>query len=263
MDGVSPGADLSCMRRFLLVSLVALAGSVAALTGVGSGAAEANGQACGAGANDSAGYAYAGHQATRVAHGVRATITPTAAANVVSGHVAGWIGVGGPGQGANGETLWLQVGVASMPQTPAMVYAEITRGGEEPVFVPLLQDVNVGESHKLAVLEMSGKPSWWRVWVDGNAVTEPILLENSSKRWRPIATAESWNGGQAVCNRFAYRFDGVGVASSTGGSWRPFTPGFRFQDRGFAVKRLSASPGAQRTLAGGAPAPYAFEASSL
>ena len=232
------------------------------MAGPGSDSAEANGQSCGAGANGSQGYAYAGHQATNVAHGIRATITPTAQSNVAAGHVAGWIGVGGPGQGANGQTLWLQVGVASMPDTPPMVYAEITRGGKDPVFVPLLEDVQVGESHRVAVLELAGRPNWWRVWLDGAAVIAPVLLENSTNRWRPIATAESWNGGRAVCNTFAFRFDGVGVAASTG-SWRPFAPGYKFQDRGFGVRRLSAAPGTQRTLAGGAPAPYAFEASSL
>ena len=251
------------MRRLLSFSLLAVATSLAALTGFGSSVARASGESCGAGTNGSEGYAYAGHQATKVAHGIRATITPTAEAAVTAGHVAGWIGVGGPGQGAHGETLWLQVGVASMPQTPTMVYAEITRGGQSPVFVPLVQDVAVGESHRGAVLEMSGKPNWWRVWLDGKPATEPVLLQNSSNRWRPIATAESWNGGQAVCNAFAFRFDGVGVASAKGGSWTPFAPGFRFQDRGYTVKRLSASPGALRTLSGGAPTPYAFEASSL
>ena len=39
-----------------------------------------------------------------------------------------------------------------------MVYAEITRGGKDPVFVPLLQGVAVGESHNVAVMEMSGQP---------------------------------------------------------------------------------------------------------
>ena len=131
------------------------------------------------------------------------------------------------------------------------------------MFVPLLPDVKVGESHKVAVLEMSGRPNWWRVWLDGKTVTEPVLLENSTNRWRPIATAESWNGGRTVCNTFAFRFDGVGVAAATGGSWRPFTPGFTFQDRGFGVARLSAEPGALRTLAGGTPVPYAFDALSL
>jgi hypothetical protein len=211
------------------------------------------------------GYSYAGLYSPTKADGIAATISllDTPAAVGGSNHVAGWIGVGGPGQGANGQTLWLQVGVASIPDTPTMVYAEITRGGQDPVFVPLVQNVQVGESHKVAVLEMSGRPNWWRVWLDGKPATDPALLENSTNRWRPIATAESWNGGRAVCNSFAFRFDGVGVAAATGGSWRPFAPGYRFQDRGFGVKRLSAAPDTQRTLSGGAPAPYAFEASSL
>lgn len=251
------------MRRFLiLVTFVALALG-ATVAGPGSEAAQATGQKCGAGANGSQGYAYAGHQAAKVAHGVRATITPTVQANVAAGHVAGWVGVGGPGQGAGGETTWLQVGVASMPDTPTMVYAEITRGGQDPVFVTLLQGIAVGESHKVAVLEMSGRPNYWRVWLDGAAVTEPILLANSTNRWRPIATAESWDGNRGVCNRFGFRFDGVGVAALKGGSWQAFSPGYKFLDRGFDVKRLSGSTDGQRTLSAGAPSPYAFEATSL
>jgi hypothetical protein len=249
------------MRRFLLLATcVAVAFGMAAAS-PGSEAASANGQRCGAGANGSKGYAYAGHQAQDVAHGVRAAITPTSNATVAAGHVAGWIGVGGPGQGANGETSWLQVGVTSMPETPAMVYAEVTRPGKDPVFVPLKQSVAVGERHRVAVLEMSGKANWWRVWLDGKPVTAPILLAHSTNRWRPIATAESWNGNRTVCNRFGFRFDGVAVAGSTGGSWRPFAPGHTFLDRGFGVKRLSGTK-APRKLAGSPPAPYAFEASS-
>jgi hypothetical protein len=251
------------MRRFLSLSLVALAAALAGVSGTGGDAAQANGSACGAGSNGSAGYAYAGHQATTVAHGIRATITPTASPDVVAGHVAGWIGVGGPGQGANGETLWLQVGVATIPDTPTMVYAEITRGGQDPVFVPLVQNVKVGESHRVAVLEMAHRANWWRVWLDGKPATDPVLLQDSTNRWKPIATGESWNGGEAVCNSFAFRFDGVGVAGALGGSWRPFAPGYKFQDRGFDVRRLSPSPGAVRTLSSGGPTPYAFEALSL
>lgn len=251
------------MRRFLLLATFVALALGASAAGPGSETAQANGQRCGAGAHGSQGYAYAGHQATRVAHGVRATITPTVSPNVIAGHVAGWIGVGGPGQGAGGETLWLQVGVASMPDTPTMIYAEITRGSQDPVFVPLLQGIAVGESHRVAVLEMSGRPNYWRVWLDGAAVTEPILLANSTGRWRPIATAESWNGNRGVCNRFGFRFDGVGVAEATGGSWRAFAPGHKFLDRGFDVKRLSAAQGGQRRLSAGAPSPYAFEATSL
>jgi hypothetical protein len=223
--------------------------------------AGANAQPCGAGQHGSPGYAYAGHESTLTAHGVRATITPLSQPLVPAGHVAGWVGVGGPGQGANGEALWLQAGVVSLPNTPAIVYAEITRAGQAPVFVAVLQNVKIGESHKLAVLEMNRRPNWWRVWVDGRPVTEPVHLPGAKPLWRPMATAESWNGGQAICNRFAFRFDGVAVAQAKGGVWRPFAPGFRFQDRGFIVKQLA--PAGQRTLAAGGPSPYAFEASSL
>lgn len=251
------------MQRFLSLAVLTAAVFVASLAVNAGPGADASIKTCGSGSNGTPGYAYAGHQAAEVAHGVRATITPTTAPSVTSGHVAGWIGVGGPGQGANGSTLWLQVGVASMPETPTMVYAEITRDGQDPAFVPLLQDVKVGESHRVAVLEMSGKPNWWRVWLDGAPVTEPILLAHSTGRWRPIATAESWNGGKSVCNHFGFRFEGVGVAQATGGSWRTFTPGFKFLDRGYGVKRLSTPEGGQRTLAIGGPTPYAFEATSL
>lgn len=249
------------MRLSSTLLLLAVA-AVAALTTVTPGAG-ASPKTCGAGAHGSEGYAYAGHQATAVAHGVRATITPLTRPSVSAGHVAGWVGVGGPGQGANGETVWLQVGIASLPNTPTMIYAEITRAGKDPVFVPVLENVEVGESHRVAVLEMSGRPNVWRVWVDGKPVTKPLLLPGSTERWRPIATAESWNGGSAVCNSFSFRFDGVGVATTGGGGWRAFVPGFKFQDNGFSVRQLADTPGRQRTLATGSIAQYAFEASSV
>jgi len=229
------------MRRLLFGTLLVL--GLAALAGLGSARAQAEGVGCGAGTNGSNGYAYAGHQSTSIAHGIRATITPTASASVAAGHVAGW------------------VGVASIPDTPAMVYAEITRPGRDPQFIPLVQNVRVGESHKVAVLEIAGRSNWWRVWLDGKPATDPILLAGSTNRWRPIATGESWNGGESVCNRFAFRFEGVAVAGSAGGAWQPFTPGYLFQDRGFGVKQLS--PSGARSLSATAPTPYAFEASSV
>lgn len=249
------------LRPTLLLLAMAAAAALAAVTpDAGSSASR---QSCGAGAHGSAGYAYAGHQSTTVAHGVRATITPLMHPNVPAGHVAGWVGVGGPGQGARGETVWLQVGVASLPNTPPLIYAEITRAGKDPVFLPVLENVEVGESHRVAVLEMAGRPNVWRVWVDGEPVTKPLLLPGSNGRWRPIATAESWNGGARSCNAFSFRFDGVGVATRGGGGWRSFVPGFAFLDRGYAVKPLAGAPARPRTLAADGIAPYAFEASSI
>src|SRR6476646_6779609 len=77
----SVSADPVQVKRNVLLGValaLIVAGAAAAL--VGSPTAGANAQPCGAGANGSQGYAYAGHQATRISHGIRATITPTAAA---------------------------------------------------------------------------------------------------------------------------------------------------------------------------------------
>jgi len=89
------------------------------------------GSSC-AGAPGSGGYTYAGHQSSHIGHGVRATITLTREAAVAAGHVAGWVGVGGPGQGANGEDAWIQTGIAELPGMDPVIYAEITRNGREP-----------------------------------------------------------------------------------------------------------------------------------
>ena len=225
-----------------------------------SAAASATG--CGSGAHGSAGYAYAGLQSSGESSGVRATITPLRAPSVKAGHAAAWIGLGGRGAGRSGETMWLQVGVAALPNTPTMIYAEITRAGRDPVFLPLVQSVQVGQSHRLAVLEMNRRPGVWRVWVDGAPVTDPIVLEGSHKLWKPIATAESWNGGVATCNAFGFRFERVGVAQSLGGSWRTFEPGATFRDRGYVVRQLRPAPGGQRTLSADDIKAYAFDAAS-
>ena len=252
------------MRAHRLSSSVAgaLIAAVTALGWVSADPARAAAPACGTGANGSAGYAYAGHQAASISRGVRATITPVKAPSVAAGHVAGWIGVGGPGAGPKGEAMWLQTGVASLPGTPTMVYAEITRPGKDPVFLPLLQDVKLGESHRLAVIEIRGRPGVWRVMLDGRPATDPIVLPGSHDRWKPIATAESWNGNASTCNGFGFRFEGVGVAAAAGGSWTTFTPGYTFLDRGYSVRQLRPVAANQRVAAKDAILPFAFDASS-
>ena len=246
--------------RGVLVWLVAAAFGAAGVLLVPAGNAGQVG--CGSGANGSPGYAYAGFESTRVSSGVRATIAALREPSVAAGHAAGWIGLGGKGAGPNGETMWLQAGLASLPRTPLMVYAEITRAGRDPVFLPLVTDVAIGQKHRLAILEMNRRPGVWRVWLDGRPVTDPIVLPGSHKRWQPIATGESWNGGVATCNGFRFRFERVGVAQSLGGSWRTFEPGFTFRDRGYSVRELRPASGGQRTLASDSIAPYAFDAQS-
>jgi hypothetical protein len=241
------------VRLAYLLALVSAAFVLAALAGESGTATAGSTSACGLDA-DGNGYTYAGHQATTAGHGVRATITPTRALNVTAGHVAGWVGVGGPGQGVNGEDAWLQVGIASVEETQPFVYAEIARDGRQPQFMLLQEGLRIGESHRLALLEMSGRPGWWQVWVDGNPKMKPLRIEGSSGRWAPIATAESWDGGRGACNRFVFRFERVSVSYGSGGSWRPFVPGYQFLDGGNQLRSLEQSAPA-------AP-PYAFVASS-
>src|SRR5579884_1778723 len=79
--------------RMLVLSLLA-----AVVVGVGAGVAEA----CAGGP-----YLYAGLAGDRRVAGIGATITPAPAGfDVRAGHVAGWVGVGGPGQGPNGTDEW-------------------------------------------------------------------------------------------------------------------------------------------------------------
>jgi hypothetical protein len=251
------------MRARHLLALLVGALTVAALVGASTTASA--GRACISGAS-SGGYSYAGHQAAYHGHGVRATITATRAPTVEAGHVAGWVGVGGPGQGANGGDEWIQAGIAAMPGMDPFIYTEITREGAAPKLDLLDEGIAIGRSHKIAVLEMAGRPGWWRVWVDGQAVTEPVALRGSSGRWAPIATAESWNGGTPACNSFGFRFERVSVSYGGGGSWRPFVSGHRFLDGAHTMRDLAAAPaesGVYRsTQSSESVLPYAFVASS-
>lgn len=251
------------MVRPLLVLLVAALG-LWALAGASKTATAGSG-ACGTDVAGNGGYTYAGHQATRKGHGVRATISAVRAPDVAGGHVAGWVGLGGPGQGPNGADMWIQVGLASMQDLGTFLYAEVARPGRSPEFMLLEDNVPVGQSRRLAVLEMSKRNERWRVWVDGVPVTAPIHLRGSSERWAPIATAESWNGGRLACNRFAFRFERVSVSHGRGGSWFAFKPGYHFRDGDYKLRQLAAAPAGDqlaRRLADEGPAPYAFVAAS-
>jgi hypothetical protein len=245
--------------------LAVILGVVALAALVGASTTATAGRACIGGAR-AGGYSYAGHQASQRGHGVRATITATRSPSVDAGHVAGWVGVGGPGQGMNGEDAWIQAGIASTPGVDPFIYAEVTRNGRKPEFILVSEGVAVRESHDIAVLELTSRPGWWRVWVDGEAVIQPVRLRGSSGRWAPIATAESWNGGKSSCNRFGFRFARVSVSYGGGGSWRPFVPAHRFLDGAHTLRDLAAAPAEpdayRRALAGKGVPPYAFVAAS-
>ena len=174
--------------------------------------------ACDAGA-----YTYAGVAGDTTVAGVRATVTSTGDGfDVLAGHVAGWVGVGGPGQGPGGSDEWLQVGLSAFPQWSGNdLYYEIALPGEPPTYHRVSASLDYGSRVRVAVLEMRGRANWWRVWVDGSPVSTPIHLVSSHGRWLPIVTAESWDGNTSACNAFLYRFDGISVARRPGGLWAP------------------------------------------
>lgn len=181
------------------------------------------------------GYTYAGRLSATRAHGVRATLSALSTPQVADGHVAAWVGVGGVGQGPNGSDAWIQVGLSAFPGSESRLYYEVTRPGAAPTYHELRSTVRAGTRFRVAVLEMSKHPNYWRVWLNGKPVSAPVKLRGSSGRWRPIATAESWAGTGVACNRFNYRFERVRVAAANGGSWRSFVGGHTFLDSGYRL----------------------------
>ena len=214
------------MRR--VVALLSLAGLL--YGSAWSPAATTAARSCGATA-----YAYAGFSAAERSYGVAATLVPLREPEVLNGHVAGWIGVGGPGAGSGGRDEWLQVGMSGFVGKASELYYELALPGEAPQYTKIT-DIGPLERHRIALLEVAGRPSVWQIWVDSRVVGKPIYLPDSHRRWAPIATAESWNGGADVCNSYAYRFAGVSSARKPGGAWRPFRRGYRFQDPGYRVQ---------------------------
>jgi len=173
---------------------------------------------------------------------VSATITPLDVPSVSDGHVGGWIGVGGVDSGPHGTAEWLQTGLASFaPWSTIRLYYEVTVDGRTQ-YHELNPDVQPGDKHELAVLEMKGHNSWWRVWVDGKPASRAIHLPGSHGTWYPQAVAENWNGGTGTCNTYAYRFSNVRLAHTNGGVWQSLRRRSLFEDAGYQVVQTSRIP---------------------
>jgi hypothetical protein len=215
---------------FVAVVLAVLAAAPAAL-------------ACGSG-----GYSYAGLAAPAHAFGIGAVVTPVGAFDVKAGHVAGWVGVGGPGQGPGGSDEWLQVGFSGFPGlVSSNLYYELTLPSGQPTYHEIATDLPFGQPMRVAVLEMRGRMNWWRVWVNGSAASQPIRLPGSHGRWSPIATAESWDGGTGgTCNGFLYRFNGISLANVPGGGWHQLLNGYTISS---SVTRIQQQSGNASFLA--------------
>jgi hypothetical protein len=182
------------------------------------------------------GYAYEGLQDARAARGIRATLVQVATPRVSGGHVAAWVGVGGPGQGSGGRDEWIQIGLNVLADGVGRLYFEIDAPGPGPRYEELASNVAVGTRYEVAVLEVPSRPGSWQVWLDGAPVSDPVELPGSS-RWHPMAVAESWAGATQSCNAFAYRFENVAVALRPSGAWSAIVAGYRFHDSGYRMHR--------------------------
>ena len=219
-------------------SLFVVAASAACVSAL---AAPALAPARPAAACGSSGYAYAGMTASRRAYGIGATLASVTSPQVASGHVAAWVGVGGVGMGPRGTNEWLQVGFSSFPGSRSLsLYYEVARPNAAPHYYELESGLAPGIARKVAVLELRDRPNWWRVVVDGKAVSDPINLPASHGAWSPTATTESWGAGTFVCNRFWFRFASVSVASAPG-RWSGLGATYPFSDHGYRVVRKTAS----------------------
>jgi hypothetical protein len=183
-------------------------------------------------------YRYAGLVGNDTSGGVRARIAAAVAPRVQAGHVAAWIGVGGRGAGPGGEDEWLQVGLASFEATTTRLYYEAMVDGQHR-YVELDTDVAPGEVKRVAVTEMLAQPEWWRVWVDGRPVTEPIHLPGSHAAWEPVTVAETWTAEEgAPPHAFHFRFRGI-ASRGRGGRWTGLREPFVLEDRGLRVLRAA------------------------
>jgi len=216
---------MAVMFRHLLV-----AGAVG--VAVLGGAARAS--ACG-----SNGYAYAGIGATQPAFGISATLSSVDAFTLLHGHVAGWVGVGGPGQGPGGTDEWLQIGLSAFPGVPGSdIYYELAEPSQGPVYHQIAGNVPAEKQIKVAVVEMQNRRNWWRVWLNGHAASKPIRLPDSHDRWSPIASAESWDGGTGgACNTFLYHFRRIRIAHAPGGGWHKLSRGYPIRSAPTRIRR--------------------------
>lgn len=214
-------------RRHLLVAAAPL---IAALAGVPTAFA------CG-----SDGYSYAGLGARDPAAGMSAALVSVADFDVLHGHVAAYVGVGGPGQGPGGSSEWLQTGLSRFPGVAGSdVYYEVALPGRQPVYHQVVGGVPAGTAVDVAVREVPRRSNWWRIWVNGRAVSQAVHLPGSHDRWRPVATAEGWDGGTGgACNTFLYNFSRIDVEHRPGGSWHALSHGRTIRSSTTRLRRAS------------------------
>jgi hypothetical protein len=183
------------------------------------------------------GYSYGGVQTLGPRRGISARITATRISAVTSGHIAGWVGVGGAGQGAHGADEWIQIGISSFPGGETEIYYEVAQAGRRAAYTAVAP-IAAGESRVLGVYEIA--PTIWVATVDGLPVTKPVMLPGSHNTWHGMATAESYDGGITACNTYGIQFADLRVADFTG-LWFPIQRPQAFSDGGHALTTFASS----------------------
>jgi len=187
------------------------------------------------------GYSYGGLYSPARSSGIAGTISMLAEPAVfgTTSHVAGWVGVGGPGLGPNGEDEWLQVGLATFGDSSSgRLYYELAQPGRDPQYTELASGVLPWQKLRVAVLELPFARDTWIV-VSPAGIAGPFYLPRSHLAWEPIATGESY-AETTQCNRYAYRFSGLQLASPDG-TWRAMRRASTLQDPGWHLRRHGAS----------------------
>jgi hypothetical protein len=187
------------------------------------------------------GYSYGGLYSPTKASGIAASISMLDTPAVVGGtsHVAGWVGVGGPGLGPHGEDEWLQVRLATFGDSNAgRLYYELAQPGHAPEYVELATGIVPGVKVRVAVLELQFARDAWIV-VSPAGISGPFYLPRSHQAWEPVATAESY-AETTRCNSYAYRFGGLQLAG-TDGAWRSMRRAETLQDPGWRLRRHGSS----------------------
>jgi hypothetical protein len=181
-------------------------------------------------------YSYTGVTSNAVVGGVGATVVVQEAARVPAGHVAAWVGVGGPGLGAGGLDEWIQAGVVVFDRgSTGRVFFEIARGVR--VRLGFAQEVGVGARLRFQVLEDLSRPGWWQAWVDGVPVGPPVFLPGSHGAWRAQVMAEDWISSAGGCNSFSFGFGGLNVRASGSSLQEPLTDSTPFTQGGVRSSR--------------------------
>jgi hypothetical protein len=175
-------------------------------------------------------YKYSGNQDPQARSGIKAALSTIRPPSVISGHTAGWVGVGGPGLGPHGTDEWVQVGYSGFTTGQKQIYYEVAQPGNPPDYHTVKSTLDPSEVHTLAVRETA--PAVWQVYVDNKAVSGAINLPGSHGLFKPQAIGESWNDGAVTCNSYDYGFAHVAVANAPGGAWAPaHVFGYAWNDR--------------------------------